>query len=328
MRSNPALQTMRFASGDVAQRYPLPIDGQLSWQRTKRSADNLHRVELPIPQLPKGYILVPSFSMIGASDYGFQFTLASAKRSWALAPIGPNGPNAPSGTNAPRAGNPGKALATHIDYFQASRTVSDMRLTLEVHSERPPERYLLTVAARPAQISPEPGQRTSRRLTVSPLSQMTAPRNIRNHICSPTCVTMVLRHHGVTTHLKEVTRLCYHAQSRMFGVWPAALHAASRFGAIGAVETFSSTDVAAEIAERNIPLIASIRHAAGELAGACTERTGGHLVVCTGWTNDQAHVNDSRARDPRDVCTSYDRAEFARAWLRHRGASYVLLAPQ
>ena len=135
---------MRFASGDVAPRYPLPIDGQLSWQRTKRGADNLYRVELPIPKLPGGHILVPSFSMIGASDYGFQFTLASAKRSWALAPIGPNGPNAPSGnapsgTDAPRAGNPGKALATHIDYFQASRTVSDMRLTLEVLSERPPD---------------------------------------------------------------------------------------------------------------------------------------------------------------------------------------------
>lgn len=317
---------MRFASADIAPRYPLPIDGQLSWQSSKDGAGNLHRVDLPIPELPKGYILVPSFSMIGTGgDYGFQFTLATPKRTWALAPIGLT---TPMKKDALRTENPGKALTTHIDYFQASRAIGNLRLRLEVVSALPPERYLLTVAARPAEMSPEPGQRTSRRLAVAPLSQLTAPRTIRAHICSPTCVTMLLRHHGVTTHIGEVTRLCYHAQSRMFGVWPAALHAASRFGAIGAVETFSSTDLAAEIVDQDIPLVASIRHAAGELAGACNERTSGHLVVCTGWTNDLVHVNDSRARDPRDVCTSYARAEFARAWLRHRGASYIILPPQ
>ena len=69
------------------------------------------------------------------------------------------------------------------------------------------------------------------------------------------------------------------------------------------------------------------RHGAGELAGA-HNHTSGHLVVGTGWTDDQVHVNDSRARDPRDVCTSFARDEFARAWLRHRGASYIILPPQ
>lgn len=311
---------MRFASADIASRYPLPIDDQLSWSSSSDGAGNLHRVELPIPELPKGYILVPSFSMIGSGgDYGFQFTLATPKRTWALAPIG---------TDTLRAENPGKRLATHIDYFQASRTTGDLRLTLDVVSARPPERYLLTVAARPVEMPPQTGERTSRRLAVAPLSQLTAPRNIRSHICSPTCVTMVLRHHGVTTHIGEIAPLCYHARCGMFGVWPAALHAASRFGAIGAVETFSSTDVAAGIIDQDIPVIASIRHAAGELAGACNDRTSGHLVVCTGWTADQVYVNDSRARDPRDVCTSFARAEFARAWLGHRGASYVILPPQ
>jgi hypothetical protein len=311
---------MRFASADIASRYPLPIDDKLSWCSSNDSAANLHRVELPIPELPRGYLLVPSFSMIGSGgDYGFQFTLATRNRTWALAPIG---------TGTLRAENPGKALTTHIDYFQANRATGELRLTLEVVSARPPDRYLLTLAARPVEMSPEPGQRVSRRLAVAPLSQLTAPRNIRHHICSPTCVTMLLRHHGVATHIGEIAPLCYHAGSRMFGVWPAALHAASRFGAIGAVETFSSTDVAAQIVDQDIPLIASIRHAAGELTGACNDHTSGHLVVCTGWSDDQVHVNDSRARDPRDVCTSFARTEFARAWLRHRGASYIILPPQ
>jgi hypothetical protein len=305
---------MRFASAQVASRYPLPVAGTLDWQRI----GSRHRACLPLPPVAADQIIVPSFSMLGAADYGFQFALEAGGHRWALAAI-----NSEPLLEETRDG----ALATHVDYFQTARAIDDAQLLLEVTSASAPTDYLLTVGVRAPRIDPAAGTRTSRRLPVPPLTQLTAPRTIRRHICSPTCVTMVLRHYGVDTHLGDVARRCYHHPTRMFGVWPAALHTASRHGVIGAVEPFADTDTAAELADASIPLITSIRFAAGALTGAPQNSTGGHLVVATGWDTERVFVNDPCARDPRDVCTSYLRDEFARAWLTHRGAGYVLLPP-
>lgn len=307
-------RTRRFASRDVGDRYPLPNLGALDWS----TSGSRHRVAIPVEELPAGHILVPSFSLIGAGAYAFQFSLAHADHRWTLASIGGDARVTPA---------PGPSVSTHVDYFRAERPATDLVLELVVESARVPERYLMTVASRAAHLEPTPGVGTSRRLTVSPLSQMTAPRSIRHHLCSPTSLTMVLRHHGVATDLGWISRACYHAESRMFGVWPSAILAASRLGAPGAIELFDAVDPAAPLIDQGLPVVASIRFGPGELRGSPQLRTGGHLVVITGLAEAQIYANDPAAGDPRAVCASYAREEFSRAWLTHRGAGYVVLPP-
>ena len=75
---------------------------------------------------------------------------------------------------------------------------------------------------------------------------------------------------------------------------------------------------------RTLPLVASIRYAAGELPGAPMLATGGHLVVVTGVDGEAVLVNDPAAPYHGTVSRRYPLAAFSRAWFRHRGAVYIV----
>jgi hypothetical protein len=113
----------------------------------------------------------------------------------------------------------------------------------------------------------------------------------------------------------------------MFGVWPLNMWAASRKGALGAVELFASLDDAVPALLAGVPVVSSIRFRSGELEGAPLDATGGHLVVLTGLTSDSALVNDPAGRGIAGVLRRYRRDQFAAAWLAERGAAYVMLPP-
>ena len=72
-------------------------------------------------------------------------------------------------------------------------------------------------------------------------------------------------------------------------------------------------------------MVASIRFAAGGLAGAPLAATGGHLVLLRGIGDGAVVVNDPAA-PPAEVERRYSTEEFAAAWLRWRGAAYVFAA--
>ncbi len=109
----------------------------------------------------------------------------------------------------------------------------------------------------------------------------------------------------------------------MYGVWPLALAAAARRGCLGAVEVFDRWDEALAVLENGVPLVTSIRFSAGELPGAPLTETGGHLVVVHGVSGDTVRVCDPAAPHG-DVLRDYPADAFSRAWLRHRGAAYIL----
>ena len=224
------MQTQRFGSEDVARTYPYPITDAIHWE----SDGDRHRWQLALPDLPADTIVVPSFSSIDDSDYAFHFSLTDGERCWQLSPVGAIEANSNGAAAA--------AVSTPIDNFHVHVPLAKSRLLLTVKSAHAPRRYLVTVAARPFTIDADAGNKHAARLPVSPLSQLTAPRAIRRSICSPTCVTMVLRHYGVTTNLSEVTASCFHAPSKMYGVWPLATKTASRHGVIGATELFEGLD--------------------------------------------------------------------------------------
>jgi hypothetical protein len=90
---------------------------------------------------------------------------------------------------------------------------------------------------------------------------------------------------------------------------------------------FPDWPAAAWCLERKLPIIASVRYAAGELAGAPLRETSGHLIVLTGCDDTHAFVNDPVAPTAADVPRRYRLAELHRAWLERAGIGYVLFRP-
>jgi hypothetical protein len=162
------------------------------------------------------------------------------------------------------------------------------------------------------------------RLDVPSCSQMEEPEPVRRRICSPTSVAMVLQRWGRKAEPLAVAADAFHAGLDLYGVWPAAIHAAARRGVAGYLLRFPDWSSAAWCLRRGLPVIASIRYSPGELDGAAMDETTGHLVVVTGYDGDAVYANDPAAPTRASVARRYAQAQFARAWLEHSGVGYVL----
>lgn len=270
---------------------------------------------IPLPALPNDSIVVPSIALPGTPAVDCVITLATNDSQWTLCP---------TAQIDCRPKSNGASATTHIDYFHCRTELQASTLTLTVATPRPPQRYLLTVASRAFLRSPEPGRASTRRLVVPAISQLTAPSMLRHRICSPTCITMLLNYHGIDASLAAVSSACFHAPSKLYGVWPLAIRAAADAGVIAAVECFTDLNAAAPILERGLPIVASIRFPAGALPGSPLASTDGHLVVVTGLDRDTVYVNDPAARDASTVPREYPRAAFATAWIAQRGIAYIV----
>jgi len=174
--------------------------------------------------------------------------------------------------------------------------------------------------------SPDPASETSR-LTVPARSQMQAPPDIAARICSPTSVAMVLEYWGRPDGTAALAAEMFNAVTDCYGVWPAAIRAAGRRGVAGYLLRFPDWPAATWCLARGLPIIASIRYAAGELTDAAIGETSGHLVVVTGLDGDAVLVNDPAAPTVSSVPRRYRLEEFRRVWLERTGVGYVLFRP-
>jgi hypothetical protein len=316
----PAMDTLRYADPVTALAYPLAVRGRADW----RQLDGIWRLSLPLPDLQAGTILVPSLAFEGAAAATaaagtgphFRWSLHAGSASWSLQQVPGTTPETPS---------PAGEVSSQIDCYHIHRRLDTPRLSLDLTSRQPPERYLITVSSRALTLAepPLPTRSESLRCAPPPRSQMTAPAAIANRICSPTCVSMVLdlwdRRHDWLTLVDD----CFDPATGMYGVWPMAVRAAARYGSLGAVETFDGWEEPLQVLGRGTPLVTSIRYAAGELPGAPMAETGGHLVVVYGAGPASVRVCDPAAPDGA-VVRCYDARAFSGAWLRHRGAAYIL----
>lgn len=302
----------RFADPDTGDRYPLSCRGPLSW----RSAGDKHTAIIRLPPIPAGAIVVPSLSMIAVPDR-FQFELHAGARRWALHEVPCRAAPAKS-TDA--------GVTTHVDCFHVHENLSEAELAVTVTGMSATARYLLTITARQLELEcpPAPARSAACR-TPPPISQMTLGAKLGPRVCSPTCITMLLGQHGYAADLKSVSESCFDAVTNLYGIWPLAIRSAATQGALGAVEVFDSWNDPLRLLDAGVAFAASIRFGQGELPGAPLARTSGHLVVVNGADPNQIQVNDPRARDAASVPHRYPAADFTRAWLRHRGAAYILL---
>lgn len=313
-----SFSTIRLGDPESASRYPLAVSGSARWTVSRADSE----LVLPVPDLDAGTLLVPSLALprLHRRDpTPYRWILESAAGRWPL----PRVPSSRTLAAAPGAAGPGP-VSTHIDCFCLHEPLTGGRLRLELTGP-PPPRYLLTVSARPMMAAdPALPERHVALLEPPPVrSQVTAPDDIALRICSPTCVSMVLdlwqRPHDWLTLVAG----CLDPATRTYGVWPLAVAAAAAHGVIGAVEVFADWDEPLRVLERGVPLVTSIRFQTGELPGAPLDATNGHLVVLHGAGPDQVEVCDPAA-GPDGVRRRYDTAAFSRAWLRQRGAAYIL----
>ena len=314
------MQTLRFADARTVHEYPLEIPGPIDWQASAHG----YMAAIELPDLPAGSIIAPSLAVLDQPDYRFQFILQRGKHAYPLAPV-PAHPGDPAGADKPV--NPSdRHLRTAIDCFHLNRPLHDVRLIVMCHTDTEPQRYLLTVAMRPTEQLPEsPPPDTCVRAPQPPSrSQMLENPRIAGGICSPMSTAMVLKLHDPGIDYGRVISSCFDPATRMYGMWPLAIHTASRYGLIGAVELFTDWAPVLTCLARGLPLVASIRYGRGELPGAPQPASGGHLVVVHGIEGDRILVNDPAAPNHGTVARRLPLAAFGRAWFRYRGAAYIL----
>jgi hypothetical protein len=270
---------------------------------------------------------VPSFAALTARSFSVRFEL-SVRLGGAWSPFA-----AGVGLGAPAFAPPSPidGLDVDIDVFRTSTPAEAARLRLRLRADEAPAlleaRWMLGLSASDGASSPSPpppATGSALRLEVPPRSQMDADRAIAGRICSPTCVAMVLDYWRRPPALPTLAAEMFHAGVDLYGVWPAAIVAAGRRGLAGYLLRFPDWAAATWCLERGLPIVASVRYAAGELTGAAVAATPGHLVVLTGWAGEDVLVNDPGAPSTASVARRYRLDEFARAWLGRASLGYVI----
>lgn len=304
---------LRYANARTADAYPLECQGQLDWQVCATT----YTASIKLPEIPAGAILVPSLTLLSNEDYRFQFALKLGSSRWALHPVPCDSVPEPESNTA---------VSTHIDCFHVHQALHGAELEIEIAGLRHLTDYLLTATARALELDEIPAP-TGNSLCAAPpaISQASAGRKLGPRICSPTCIAMLLAHFGKDADLSALSAACFDPTSKLYGIWPLALRAASREGCLGAVEVFDDWRDLKHIIEGGVPVVASIRFATGDLPDAPLSATGGHLVVLYGIGPEQVRVCDPAGAQSAAVPRVYDTPNFGRAWLQHRGAAYILL---
>ncbi len=216
-------------------------------------------------------------------------------------------------------------VSAHIDCFHTESDLPESRLLVRLAQPEPPERFLITLSIRPLRIDPNIPANTHIVLAQPPpTSQMLGPKPIRRRICSPTALTMVLRAAQPAITWRSAVDACF--DGRFYGSWPLAIRCAGLHGRLGAVEAVTSWEPILRVLRSGSPVVASIRFDRNALPGAPLAETQGHLVAVYGIDGNEVLVCDPAAPDNASVPRSYDLGAFTNAWLRHRGAAY-LLAP-
>jgi hypothetical protein len=270
--------------------------------------------------------LIAALSALGKSPRGFRFELSAfAHGSWSPWVVGATIGEA---RFAPQASS-AETLVCEIDEFVASLPAERVRVALRARAgdaEAVPTRWCVSLSA----WSPGSDELTgvdAARLSVPAFSQMDEDAALRHRVCSPTCVAMVMAYYGVPVAVADLAREMLQPELDLYGVWPAAIRAASRHGIGGYLLRFPDWAAAAWCLEHGMPVIASIRYGAGELSGAAIEQTTGHLVVLTGCAGDEVFVNDPAAPRSADVARRYRLDELRQVWLARSGVGYVLFPP-
>jgi len=283
-------------------------------------ADTLLMLPTWTPRRPAAHLL-PSFAPLTDAPLAFRFEVSAlADGEWsawaASATIG-----AAEFAPLPSATPP---LTCDVDVFRAAPAVDAVRLRVRVRAAASARWIVALSTADAAAPDLRLAEGAAARLEVPALSQMEADATLGARLCSPTSVAMVLGYWGRAAAPAALAAEMFHPALDIYGVWPAAVRAAGARGVAGYLLRFPDWRAARWCLERGIPIIASVRYAAGELGGAAVAATSGHLLVLVGLEGDTVLVNDPAAPTAASVPRRYRADELGNAWLARGGIGYVL----
>ncbi|MEE4298981.1 MAG: C39 family peptidase [Pseudomonadales bacterium] len=286
------------------------------------------RCSVALPELAADALLVPSLVLADQlpGAYAMSLRWGGADEGIDLAPIAvrPGATLTVAKARMERVEIAGAAATGGLDCVETRDALPAPVLVL--HGSGPaPTDALLLVSVRQRRIAVQDDGATAPDLDVPAFSQMTRPKEIARHVCSPVSVAMVLAAAGRRLDPEAFARACEHPDhSHLFGMWPLNLARARNEGFGGLVRLFDRVEEIARLLAAGVPVVASIRFDDGALPGAPLARTGGHLVVLRGLAADSVLVNDPAAPSDDAVTRRYDRAPFLEAWLADRGVGYLL----
>ena len=223
------------------------------------------------------------------------------------------------------------ALTCDIDVFAAVRPAQAVRLRARLRGAGTARAadgpWMLALSAWSGTLDIASGGGPGARLVVPARSQVADGGTVAMHICSPTSVAMVLDYWRAPVETLALAAEIYQPGLDRYGVWPAAIRAAAHHGVAGYLLRFPDWPSAAWCVEHGMPIVASVRYAAGELTDAAVPQTTGHLLVITGYEGEVVLVNDPAAPTAATVARRYRLDEVVRIWLGRAGVGYVLFKP-
>lgn len=153
-------------------------------------------------------------------------------------------------------------------------------------------------------------------------------KHLRDQICCPTCVSMVMEHNGHFKETLQVAEEAYDAEHKIYGAWPRAAQTAANNGFEAWVQRFRSHEQVTQLLAADQPVMASIRANPGELRNARYKKTRGHLILIVGTrANGDYIVNDPYSEGPRGAEITYAREDIEKVWLDNGGVGIVIRKP-
>ncbi|MGI6525640.1 MAG: C39 family peptidase [Bdellovibrionota bacterium] len=274
--------------------------------------------------------LVPCLSLIGEGDYNYCVTLEGRKgESISRATLTVIGRGATELYTPPDIGT---GIVAEIDTFILSTKFDSLVLTFHVDTSilMAAQYWLSSITCKYEHLKREPLQVIDDHFQITfPLFSQRDVPEIGLRICSPTSTAMVLNYYKKQCTPKEVADLAYCCD--LYGVWPANIYAASRYGILGMLLFFDTWQGALTILQQGIPLILSIRYGKGELTNCAIEREDknplGHLVVLCGYEGEYLLVADPAAQNVTSVVRRYHTSELLKIWLERAALAYLLWNP-
>jgi hypothetical protein len=160
-----------------------------------------------------------------------------------------------------------------------------------------------------------PGDEKARGLVVPHVSQYDAPAPLREAVCLPACVTMVLAYWKVDRPLTENALAIYDPDTGMFGNGARAVARAGELGLDGWLQRVRDWGQVKTLLRRGQPVIAAVRTQAAE-----------HLIVIRGFTGEgEVIVNDPLDRKRGGTTRKAD--ELGQAWFGCGGFACVIREP-
>ena len=236
------------------------------------------------------------------------------------------------GSAAPRENSFGR-METDLLKLRDKASALRYRLTVTASGGKPPVIRLAAVsytdsgaAYSPSEAAARPAGFKAVKLALPRCSQMTQRVSYARDICSPVSLSMALSGQGVNAAPLKTARAVLDSARNIYGNWFFnTAHAGTR-GLYAFVARLNSLEEARAFLEAGTPVIASVTFGPGELANSPLKKTKGHLLVIAGFNaKGDVITHDPAAPDKSSVRRVYDRAQFARAWLKHKyGTSYII----